>query len=48
MKRKAYRINKAGSLNNVKLVEEELPEPSANEVMIEVKAIGFNFADLNL
>ena len=46
MKRKAYRINKAGSLDNLTLVEQELPEPSANEVMIEVKAIGFNFADL--
>ena len=46
MKRKAYRINKAGSLDNLKLVEEELTELSANEVTIEVKAIGFNFADL--
>jgi len=46
MIRKSYRINKAGSLDNLKLVEEELPELSANEVTIEVKAIGFNFADL--
>jgi len=46
MKRNSYRINKAGSLDNLKLVEEELPELSANEVTIEVKAIGFNFADL--
>ncbi len=46
MKRESYRINKAGSLDNLKLVEEELPEPSAVEVTIEVKAIGFNFADL--
>jgi len=46
MKRESYRINKAGSLDNLKLVEEELPELSANEVTIEVKAIGFNFADL--
>ncbi len=46
MKRNSYRINKAGSLVNLKLVEEELPELSANEVTIEVKAIGFNFADL--
>jgi alcohol dehydrogenase len=46
MKRNAYRIVKAGSLANLKLVNEELPEPSINEVTIEVKAIGFNFADL--
>jgi alcohol dehydrogenase len=46
MVRKAYRINKAGSLNNLKLIEEELREPEENEVTIEVKAIGFNFADL--
>ena len=46
MIRKAYRINGAGSLSNLKLIGEELSEPAANEVMIEVKAIGFNFADL--
>ena len=46
MIRKAYRINSAGSLSNLKLIGEELSEPAANEVMIEVKAIGFNFADL--
>ena len=46
MVRKAYRINKAGSLSNLELVDEELPDPTDNEVNIEVKAIGFNFADL--
>ena len=46
MVRKAYRINKAGSLSNLKLIEEELPDPSDEEVTVEVKAIGFNFADL--
>jgi NADPH:quinone reductase-like Zn-dependent oxidoreductase len=46
MNRKLYRINKAGSINNIKLTEERLPEPSSNEVTIEVKAIGLNFADL--
>ena len=46
MKRQAYRINKAGSLDNIKLVEENLNEPANNEVTIEVKAIGLNFADL--
>jgi len=46
MNRKLYKIKKAGSLSNLKLVEEELPELSAYQVTIEVKAIGFNFADL--
>ncbi len=46
MVRKAYRINKAGSLSNLKLIEEELPDSSDDEVTVEVKAIGFNFADL--
>ena len=46
MVRKVYSINKAGSLNNLKLIEEELPDPTDDEVTIEVKAIGLNFADL--
>jgi alcohol dehydrogenase len=46
MKRKAYRIKKAGSINKLNLTEEELPEPAENEVTVEVKAIGLNFADL--
>jgi alcohol dehydrogenase len=46
MKRKAYRTKKAGSLNNLSLIEEELPEPPEYEVTVEVKAIGLNFADL--
>ena len=46
MRRKSFRISKAGSLNNIKLVEEKLPEPEENEVTIEVKTIGLNFADL--
>ena len=46
MRRKSFRISKAGSLNNIRLVEEKLREPEENEVTIEVKAIGLNFADL--
>jgi alcohol dehydrogenase len=46
MKRKAYRITKAGSLNNLKLVEEEISRPADNEVCIEIRAIGLNFADV--
>ncbi|MEQ8925047.1 MAG: zinc-binding dehydrogenase [Fulvivirga sp.] len=46
MNRLAYRINKAGNINRLKLVEEPLGEPQKNEVQIEVKAIGLNFADI--
>lgn len=46
MKRRSFRISKVGSLNNLKFVEEEIPSPANNEVCIEVKAIGLNFADV--
>lgn len=46
MNRKSYRISKAGSLNNLNLVEEEISDPAASEVTVEIKAIGLNFADV--
>jgi NADPH:quinone reductase-like Zn-dependent oxidoreductase len=47
MQRKSWRIlPKAGSIDNLKFVEEALEDPSENEVQIEVKAIGLNFADI--
>ncbi|MCU0342824.1 MAG: zinc-binding dehydrogenase [Ignavibacterium sp.] len=46
MERFAYKINKAGSINNLKLVTENLSDPEANEVTVQVKAIGLNFADV--
>ena len=46
MKSRSYRITKVGSLNNLNLVEEEIPAPSDNEVTVDVKAIGLNFADV--
>ncbi|MEK7257221.1 MAG: zinc-binding dehydrogenase, partial [Bacteroidota bacterium] len=45
MQRRAYRL-KAGNVANLRLVTEELPEPAAHEVTVEVKAIGLNFADV--
>jgi len=45
MQRKVYRL-KAGNIKNLKLIEEKLPDPESNEVTIEVKAIGLNFADV--
>ena len=44
--RRVYRIDKAGSINNLKFISENLPEPGNSEVTIEVKVIGLNFADL--
>lgn len=46
LKRKTYRIKKAGSIDNLKLCKEHMKPPSENEVTVEVKAIGLNFADL--
>jgi alcohol dehydrogenase len=46
MERLAYRINKAGSINNLKLVSENLPDPAEDELTVQVKAIGLNFADI--
>ncbi len=46
MERLAYRINKAGSIHNLKLVKEDLAIPADDEVTIQVKAIGLNFADV--
>ncbi|MBE0550931.1 MAG: zinc-binding dehydrogenase [Ignavibacterium sp.] len=42
----AYRINKAGSINKLKLVSENLPDPAEDELTVQVKAIGLNFADI--
>jgi len=39
-------VPKAGSINNLKLVEEELSSLGPNEVTVAVKAIGLNFADI--
>ena len=46
MKRSVYKLQKAGSLNNLKLTIDFLPDPRDNEVTIEVKSIGLNFADV--
>jgi len=43
---KKWLIHKAGSLNRLVLVSEQLPEPASDEVQITVKAIGLNFADI--
>jgi NADPH:quinone reductase-like Zn-dependent oxidoreductase len=44
--REAYRVSKAGALTNMRLTSETIPDPAANEVIIEVRSIGLNFADI--
>lgn len=44
-KRKSYSL-KAGNLDNLKLVESDLPPPSAGQVTVAVSAVGLNFADI--
>ena len=46
MKREAYKLKFAGSINNLKLVSDELPEPNHDELTVGVKAIGLNYADV--
>lgn len=45
MKRMVYKMQRTGSLNRLLLSNEELSVPQPNEVTVEVKAIGLNFAD---
>ena len=45
IKRKSYAL-KAGNLNNLKLVEDHLPDPPAGQVTVAISAIGLNFADI--
>ena len=45
MKRQVYRL-KAGNFQDLKLSEETLNSPDAQEALVEVKAIGLNFADV--
>ncbi|MEZ5458940.1 MAG: zinc-binding dehydrogenase [Steroidobacteraceae bacterium] len=43
--RRAWRIDRAGSLDRLRCVEEALPPPARGEVRLRVAAIGLNFAD---
>ena len=46
LNRQVYRMPKAGSIKNLKLVSETLEDPKADEVTVKVHAIGLNFADV--
>jgi alcohol dehydrogenase len=43
--RQVWRIDRAGSLDRLRLVDELLPAPAAGEVRLRVQAVGLNFAD---
>ncbi|WP_337872468.1 zinc-binding dehydrogenase [Ignavibacterium sp.] len=45
MRRVVYKMSKAGNLNDLKQLIEEFPGPEPNEVTVEIKSIGLNFAD---
>ncbi len=46
IERKCYKISKAGSLKNLKLITETISLPAEDEITVKVKAIGLNFADV--
>jgi NADPH:quinone reductase len=45
---KAVELNGYEGLRSLRIVEVERPKPGANEVLVEVKAAGINFAELEL
>ena len=46
MIRQVYFLKRAGSINHLKLIEENLPEPEKGKLTVEIKSIGLNFADI--
>lgn len=46
MRREAYVLSRAGSLRRLRRIGQDLPPPRENEVAVEVRAIGLNFADV--
>lgn len=46
LERQVYRMPKAGSIQDLQLQTEKLGKPGPDEVCVEVKAIGLNFADI--
>lgn len=46
MKRSSYHLSRAGSLRRLHLVDEEIGPPGDHDIIVAVKAIGLNFADV--
>lgn len=45
-KRKSYVVSRAGNIKNLQMETEHIPEPRENEVLVAVRSIGLNFADI--
>jgi len=45
---KAIELTQYGGFDSLRVIDAQKPKPSANEVLIEVKAAGVNFAELEL
>lgn len=45
-KRRVHRINKAGNIDDLNLCDEEISPPGENELLIQVRNVGLNFADV--
>lgn len=45
-RRRLWRIDRAGRLDRLRLLEEELPEPAEGRLRVAVEAVGLNFADI--
>ncbi|HYG40581.1 MAG TPA: zinc-binding dehydrogenase [Cytophagales bacterium] len=44
--REFYQVEKSGSLKNLKYVKGPIPQIQAGKVLVEVKAVGLNYADI--
>ncbi len=45
---KAIELTEYGGFDSLRVIDAEKPKPASNEVLIEVKAAGINFAELEL
>lgn len=45
-KRKVHRIEKAGNIEDLRFLEEQIAPPRDEEVLVQIKAVGLNFADV--
>jgi NADPH:quinone reductase-like Zn-dependent oxidoreductase len=45
-KRRYYQVSKAGSLKNLKMLESPVPTPPVGSVLVTVRSIGLNYADI--
>jgi NADPH:quinone reductase-like Zn-dependent oxidoreductase len=44
--RKYYHVSRPGSLNNLRLADGEIPQPTEGKILVQVRSIGLNYADI--